>query len=96
MNNFENIKKFLIDNYRAFDYDDSVRVMFGNKAVFYPRFPGPGTIQVAVNDNKEIKIDVVSIKEINLEEIIDFQIDLGSAVVLMDYVTSLFKKNSKE
>ena len=96
MNNFENIKKFLIDNYRAYDYDDSVRVMFGNKAVFYSWFVGPGTIQVTISDKKEIKIDVVSIKEMNLEEIIDFQIDLGNAVVVMDYVSSLFKKNSKE
>lgn len=85
MNNFENTKKFLIDNYRAFDYDDSVRVMFGNKTVHYSWFPGPGTIQVTITDKKEIKIDAVSIKEMNLNDIMNFQNDLKNAISLMAF-----------
>jgi hypothetical protein len=93
MNNFETIRKFLIDNYRAFDHDDSVRVMFGNKTVHYSWFTGPGTIQVTISNNLEMKIDAVSIKEMNLNDIIDFQTDLRNAVGLMNFVKTV---NSKE
>lgn len=93
MNNFENIKKFAIENYRAFNHDDSVRVMFGNKKVHYSWFPGPGTIQVTISNNSETKIDAVSIKDMNLNDIMDFQTDLRNAVGLMDFVKNV---NSKE